>query len=401
MKITGQSFNFGPMHVFFGGDDHLGEINFVSEKGDVIVCQTPSSPPGKVWVEVSNGRGRVRYEGSQYEYVLRQEGPEGHKVANSYSALCDLNEDDTAPGTTYEFKDFDLFSAAAYGMTDVIPDFSSSGSVNACDSCGATALFWAVWALHHETVKALLDNGADPNIPTHGGETPLHIAADVGDKEMVELLVSYCADISAKNNDQETPLFYGADHPHIVKYLKEKGADVNVQNVKGETWKDWKTQQSKSESTNTKTLNPNVLANTSTNTTSNTSPSTSNMSMSDPSKSSSKSLKQSQTKASKSAKQSKTKASPKVSRLQSITKKWKVGGTRSKSKSQLLDDITILKFDKSTHYPLRPTSSFERPRAPQRRAQTQKFPGQVLAQERLDLYAQGRLRIVSNKTIGY
>jgi len=322
---------------------------------------------------------------------LRQD-PEGRKVANSCSAICDLNEDDTMPGTTYEFKDFDLFTAAAYGITDVIPDLVNSGSVDACDSCGATPLFWAVWALHLETAKALLDNGADPNKATHGGETPLHIAADVGDKEMVELLLSYGADISPKNNDQETPLFYGADHPHIVKLLKEKGADVTIQNVKGETWKDWRTQQSKSGNTNISKSN-NVVANTHSTASTSLPTSTSESAKSSGAKSTKQTPKMNKSAPKQTTKASTPKSSPKVSKLQSLTKKLKVGGNRTKSKSLMsLDDITFLKVGKSSHYPLLPTITFERPRPPQRRAQTLKFPGQRLAQERLNLYSQGRIR---------
>jgi len=49
---TGSGFSDGPTAVLFGSEAAAAEINFVSDKGDVIVCLTPHCPPGKVWIEV-------------------------------------------------------------------------------------------------------------------------------------------------------------------------------------------------------------------------------------------------------------------------------------------------------------------------------------------------------------
>src|SRR3546814_1563156 len=59
--FSGSGFSCGPLQVLFG-DAEKAEINYVSEKGDVIICQTPHLLPGKVWVHVRILRYGTRSE---------------------------------------------------------------------------------------------------------------------------------------------------------------------------------------------------------------------------------------------------------------------------------------------------------------------------------------------------
>lgn len=86
-----------------------------------------------------------------------------------------------------------------------------------------------------ESVKYLLDIGANPNI-SNGGFTPLVYAASNGNLDMVTTLIAKGADVNlsgACENDEcfhWTPLSYAALNGHIkvVRFLLEKGADVNA-----------------------------------------------------------------------------------------------------------------------------------------------------------------------------
>lgn len=53
----------------------------------------------------------------------------------------------------------------------------------------------------HETMKLLLDRGADPNARQQMDFTPLHSAASRGDIEMAKLLISRGADRNARTTD--------------------------------------------------------------------------------------------------------------------------------------------------------------------------------------------------------
>ena len=68
-----------------------------------------------------------------------------------------------------------LATAASHGRTELAKMLIAAGAkVNAIESLsGGTALFWAAFNGHAEAVKLLLEKGADPNLKTKDGTTPL------------------------------------------------------------------------------------------------------------------------------------------------------------------------------------------------------------------------------------
>ncbi len=89
-------------------------------------------------------------------------------------------------------------------------------------------LLMAVQLQDVEYVKASIFNGADPNCRCKSA-TPLHTAALLGNEEIVEALLSYGADVSAKDAYGRTPLHYAAAYGHqkVVFYLLLYGANPN------------------------------------------------------------------------------------------------------------------------------------------------------------------------------
>ena len=74
-----------------------------------------------------------------------------------------------------------------------------------------------------EGLRFLLENGADPTIPTSKGRTALMIAASKGNAEYVTLLLSYGADPTLATPDGSTALSIAEEQgdPEIVRLLKE------------------------------------------------------------------------------------------------------------------------------------------------------------------------------------
>jgi ankyrin repeat protein len=66
----------------------------------------------------------------------------------------------------------------------------------------------------------------------HGGWPLIVIASSNGNKPIAEMLISYGANINAKNYSSETALLYAAakGHKEIVEILLAHGADPNVKN---------------------------------------------------------------------------------------------------------------------------------------------------------------------------
>lgn len=78
-----------------------------------------------------------------------------------------------------------------------------------------------------ETVKELVNSGANVNETDKYGRTALHYAADGGYLEIAKYLLSNGANINGNNG--ATPLYFAVSRKkvEVVKYLLEQGADCN------------------------------------------------------------------------------------------------------------------------------------------------------------------------------
>lgn len=80
-------------------------------------------------------------------------------------------------------------------------------SIDARAEDGSTALLIATNRNRAQTVRALLDLNANPNIADNNGWTPLISAADEGNSEIVNLLLSKGADVHVKLDNKDAAFF--------------------------------------------------------------------------------------------------------------------------------------------------------------------------------------------------
>lgn len=85
---------------------------------------------------------------------------------------------------------------------------------------------------------ALLDMGANPNLPSRNGNTPLLAAAATGHDETVRYLIAHGADPTETHGQSGyTPMHMAAhkDKPHILRLLADSEAPIDVLDRNGET----------------------------------------------------------------------------------------------------------------------------------------------------------------------
>jgi ankyrin repeat protein len=102
-----------------------------------------------------------------------------------------------------------------------------NANINLQDDDGETPLYWATELRRDhtlDTVRRLLERGADPNIYRHS--TPLHRASSCGVLEVARLLLSYKAKVDVKDKEGRTAFQVAASkgHHEITKLLLEHGA---------------------------------------------------------------------------------------------------------------------------------------------------------------------------------
>lgn len=112
------------------------------------------------------------------------------------------------------------------------------GLIDSRDNDGKTPLHIAAEYGRNEMIELLLSRKADVNSKTVFNLTPLHFAAAYGRKNAVELLIAKGADLNIKDIFNITPLAnaISGGHIEVVRLLLSKGADINVKGTDSMTF---------------------------------------------------------------------------------------------------------------------------------------------------------------------
>ncbi|XP_041981279.1 ankyrin-1-like [Aricia agestis] len=131
-----------------------------------------------------------------------------------------------------------LHMVSSQGRLDVMQMLIDYGAmVNVQDFDGDTPLHDTVANSQHEAVNLLLHAGADPEIKNEKGYTPLHLACYNGCLQTIHNLFPYVDNVNQVASNGESPLtlaIQGCNYD-IVKYLLDNGADPHVKNIHNET----------------------------------------------------------------------------------------------------------------------------------------------------------------------
>lgn len=141
----------------------------------------------------------------------------------------------------------DIYIAVGLGMMERVAKELKADSklVNARHQDGTMLLHWAARTGQKAIAELLLANNAAVNAEGRidlfkegwGGQTPLHEAVIGKHKDIAELLLTRKADVNARDDGEQTPLFYFAIHggPNgMLRLLLSHKADINARSL-GET----------------------------------------------------------------------------------------------------------------------------------------------------------------------
>ena len=135
----------------------------------------------------------------------------------------------------------DLFDAAVLGRADRVAELLDGDPdlVQAPSGDGATALHLAAFFGSAETVRLLLERGADAGAVAEGfnGVQPLHSAVASRRQETVEAILEHGCDVNATQRGGYTALQGAAHagHAAMIDLLLEHGADAAARNDEGKS----------------------------------------------------------------------------------------------------------------------------------------------------------------------
>ncbi|WP_455366559.1 ankyrin repeat domain-containing protein, partial [Kaarinaea lacus] len=153
-------------------------------------------------------------------------GGEGGETASVCSKAFEKN---TTPGQKWKFIIDNKCNALAV-------ELAGNGLDPNAVTEDKSALNYAIEKQRRSIIRTLVKNGADVNKKRESdGATPLIIAAQMGDYQLVNTLINAGASIEEYDQEKRTALIVAAkkNNKNIVKKLLSVGADVNAVDVSG------------------------------------------------------------------------------------------------------------------------------------------------------------------------
>ena len=108
--------------------------------------------------------------------------------------------------------------------------------LNSADRHDWTLVLWAAHAGQIEVIELLANNGADLSKANSSYSSPLSIATRNGDLNTVQKLLDYGANVNPEPQDGPAlPISVKYEYDDIFYLLIERGADVNLASIDGQT----------------------------------------------------------------------------------------------------------------------------------------------------------------------
>ncbi|KAL4378632.1 hypothetical protein GQ457_02G034250 [Hibiscus cannabinus] len=191
-----------------------GAIHFAAREGKTEVCKFLLEEL-KLDVDTRDEDG---------ETPLLHAARQGHTLTAKY-----LLEHGANPTIPSDLGATALHHSAGIGNIELLKHILAMGVEVDSQSDAGTPLVWAAGHDQHDAVKVLLEHNANPNAETEDNVTPLLSAVAAGSLSCLDLLIQAGAKVNITAGGA-TPLHIAADHgnPELINSLLKAGADPNV-----------------------------------------------------------------------------------------------------------------------------------------------------------------------------
>uniref|UniRef100_H2XSN5 SAM domain-containing protein n=1 Tax=Ciona intestinalis TaxID=7719 RepID=H2XSN5_CIOIN len=144
-------------------------------------------------------------------------------------------------GLNYEDEEFDpipldIFTAASLGESEIVQEIldRKAARLNSVNRLGWSALMYASYMGHENTVHCLLDNSADPNQRTPQGYSSIILASMCGNEHCIHVLIQQGGDINAVDKRGWSALLHSASagHQQTTEFLIKCGANCEIMEPK-------------------------------------------------------------------------------------------------------------------------------------------------------------------------
>lgn len=183
---------------------------------------------------------RTNNHSTALSIALRNGNPEGAKLLLRHGANL-LTHDGLHTPLTLVHKGIESYPEMAHHYRELMTEMLDRGAHSdiPTNKAGWTPLFHTVARMQDAPIKKhlrlLMQLGSDVNYTDKNGRTPLMVAASMGRKHAVEVLVNNYADIDLLDSYGWNALMLAVYYNHIevTRFLCECGCDVNLTSPQG------------------------------------------------------------------------------------------------------------------------------------------------------------------------
>ena len=215
-----------------------------AEEGSDQLCGLGSIPVEKYGYIQSKGV-HVKLSGNEINFLAKASHLESENI---FAIDAKGNITESNPVASDSFHAMLLANRGRRDLSKVSDWINRSENINKPDDFNRYPIHlvsnaWRSYSSFHmlPLIQLLVEKGADVNVANVSGNTPLHIATEMGNEPLVNFLLDHGADAKAKNNIGDTPLHsagrkrIGIKNLSLVKRLLSKGVNIDHLNDRNES----------------------------------------------------------------------------------------------------------------------------------------------------------------------